>query len=132
MRLAQIENGIVVNVIEVDAESIPDWAAGWPEAAGAGPGWHLIEGALVPPQASAQPVPLSVSRFQARAALMQAGLLSQVQEAIGNADDLTQLAWAEAVEFRRDSPAIAAIAVALGLSDAQIDALFIAAAEIRA
>lgn len=38
MRLAQIENGLVVNVIEVDPQNIPDWAADWPEAGNAGPG----------------------------------------------------------------------------------------------
>jgi len=38
MRLAQIENGLVVNVIEVDPQNIPDWAADWPEAGDAGPG----------------------------------------------------------------------------------------------
>lgn len=38
MRLAQIENGLVVNVIEVDPQNVPEWAADWPEAGDAGPG----------------------------------------------------------------------------------------------
>jgi hypothetical protein len=41
MKLAQIENGTVVNAIEVDPSAIPDWAADWPELVdGAGIGWQ--------------------------------------------------------------------------------------------
>lgn len=32
MKKAQIIEGIVVNIIEVDPDSIPDWCANWPEA----------------------------------------------------------------------------------------------------
>lgn len=72
-----------------------------------------------------------ISRFQARAALMQAGLLADVELALAGAGPLAQLAWAEAVEFRRTSPTIAAIAGALGLTEVQIDDLFRAAAAIE-
>lgn len=48
MRLAQIFDSTVVNVIEVDPEAIPDWAEGWPEAGAAGPGW-LWDGANFTP-----------------------------------------------------------------------------------
>lgn len=78
------------------------------------------------------PVPQSVSRFQARAAMHVAGLLDQVEAAIAQADTLAQMAWTDAVEFRRDSPTIAALAAQIGLTDAEIDALFRAAAEIEA
>lgn len=49
MRLAQVQDGVVVNVIEVDAAAIPDWAEGWPEAGEAGPGWVMAESVLAPP-----------------------------------------------------------------------------------
>lgn len=130
MRLAQIENGIVINVIEADER--PDWAADWPEAGEAAPGWVVEDNNLVPPQAPAPPVPAVVSRFQARAALFQAGLLPSVEAAVAGADLLTQMAWADAVEFRRDSAAIKAIAVALGLDAQAVDTLFRAAADISA
>lgn len=32
MRKAQVENGVVTNVILVDPDSIPDWCADWPDA----------------------------------------------------------------------------------------------------
>ena len=73
-----------------------------------------------------------VSRFQARAALHGAGLLSAVEKAVANADPITQLAWADALEFRRNSPTIAALAGVVGLTDDQLDALFIAAGQIQA
>lgn len=49
MRLAHIENGVVVNVIEVDPENVPDWAAGWPEVDQVGPGWSVEGEDIVPP-----------------------------------------------------------------------------------
>lgn len=79
-----------------------------------------------------EPVPQSISRFQARVALMDAGLLAGVELAIADADPLTQLAWAEATEWRRDSPSIAAIGAAIRLTDEDIDNLFIEASKIKA
>lgn len=76
---------------------------------------------------------LTVTRFQARAALMQAGLLGDVEAAVAASDDpFIHLAWAESVEFPRASPTIATLAAAIGLSDAEIDQLFIAASTITA
>lgn len=86
--------------------------------------------ALPPPYT---PVPQVVSRFQAKAALAQAGLLAQadaVVAASGNA--VLQLAWTEANQFQRNSPGIAALAPALGLDSAGLDDLFRAAAGIVA
>lgn len=72
------------------------------------------------------------SRFQARAALMQAGMLEQAEAVISQADALTRLAWAEAVEYRRTSPAINAMGAALGLTDDQLDDLYAVAMAIEA
>ena len=75
---------------------------------------------------------MTVSRFQALAALLNAGLLSQVNVALADAGPLAQLAWAEATEFRRNSPTIAGLASGLGLTDTEVDDLFRAAALITA
>lgn len=118
------------------------------------PGWHCIirseslpESArpyLVTEPTDIEPVPAGgllkpdvpqvVSRFQARAALHLAGLLEQVEALMRDpeTDVIAKLAWWDAQEFRRQSPTIAAMAKALGLTDAQIDELFIAAAGIEA
>ena len=73
-----------------------------------------------------------VSKFQAKAALYQAGLLDAVEDLISQSDALTQLAWVETVEFRRSSPTINSLAEALGLTPTQVDELFASAAQIRA
>jgi hypothetical protein len=73
-------------------------------------------------------VPYSVTDLQARLALAAAGLLDDVETAIGAADRTTQVWWDRALTIRRDSVYIASIGAALGLSEAQIDGLFIDAA----
>jgi len=72
------------------------------------------------------------SRFQAKAALHAAGLLDDVETAMATADRFAQIAWADAIEFRRNSPTIKAMAAALELTEAQIDNLFRAAMQIEA
>jgi hypothetical protein len=76
------------------------------------------------------PVPQSVTRFQALAELTNVGLYDNAVAAVTAAGGLTKLAWDNAVSFDRDSPTIAALAAALSLTSAQIDALFVAAAKI--
>lgn len=77
-------------------------------------------------------VPASVTRFQARAALLEAGILDAADAAAKAAGGRALLAWQDAQEFDRASPTLAALAAGLGLSDAQVDALFIQAAGITA
>lgn len=79
-------------------------------------------------------VPQVVSRFQAFAALDDAGLLNTVEVLMSNpvTPSRAKLAWATAQEFERASPTIAALAGHIGLTDEQIDQLFIAAAGIKA
>jgi hypothetical protein len=79
-------------------------------------------------------VPQTVSSFQARAALHLAGLLEQVETLMQSSetDMLAKLAWQDAQEFKRQSPTVLAMAQALDLTDAQIDALFVTAAGIEA
>lgn len=76
-------------------------------------------------------IPLVVSPFQAKAALLQSGVLNDVETLISNSDQLTQMAWNEALEFRRYSPAVLNIAVALNWTEEFLDNLFINAYEIK-
>lgn len=79
------------------------------------------------------PIPQEVSRFQAKEALRQAGLLDQADAAVVASNNATlQNAWANANTFKRSSPGINALAPAIGLDDAGLDALFTAAAGIVA
>jgi len=80
--------------------------------------------------ATPQPVPAEVPQWQARRALLAAGLLTAVEAAVAAASQDIQITWEYAPNIVRNSPFIAAMAPALGLTDAQIDDLFRAAAAI--
>lgn len=75
-----------------------------------------------------------VSRFQAKAALSNAGMLATVQALMDDPStpEVYRLAWQDALEFRRLSPTLTAMNAVLGLTDEQIDDLFVAAASITA
>jgi len=92
-----------------------------------------IDAHLNPPPAPA-PIPQAVTRFQARAALHLAGLLEQVNTLMADPATpmLARLAWQDALEFRRQSPTVLAMAAALNLSDEAVDNLFTTAAGIEA
>ncbi|WP_190278658.1 hypothetical protein [Achromobacter insolitus] len=84
-------------------------------------------------------VPQVVSRFQGREAMWQTPLgdttVFEAADALINHPDtppMYQRAWADMQEFRRDSEMLAAIATQLGLTQQQIDDLFILAASINA
>lgn len=74
-----------------------------------------------------------VTSLQAKAALLQAGLLDMAEAhfAQPTIDPLARLAWAEATTFERDSRLVAATAAALGLTPNQVDDLFRNADRIR-
>lgn len=88
--------------------------------------------AITTPPEPTDPIPLSVSRFQARAALQLAGLLDDAEAAIAQANPLSRIAWEHANVYRRDSPTVISIGQQLGLSEADIDELFKTAASITA
>lgn len=75
----------------------------------------------------------TVTNYQARTALINAGLFAQVDAAVKAAGPASLLfqAWEYAADFRRDSPFIAQMATALGLTQPQVDALFAAAAQVN-
>lgn len=87
------------------------------------------------PEEVAARVPQFVSMRQARLALLAAGLLAGVDAAISALPspdgEAARIDWEYAVEVRRSSPLIATLGPALGLDDAAIDALFIAAGAIE-
>lgn len=99
---------------------------------GGGDGW-VVSFREPPPASAPSTVPHSVTRFQAKAALDEAGHLDAIEAIIANPDTprLYVLAWQDALTFERDSRTLAALAGMLGLSDTDLDALFIRAAEIK-
>ena len=89
--------------------------------------WTLV----ARPAPGPAPVPEVVSRFQARAALSQMGLLDDAEALVLSQGALAAMAWQDISEFRRDSPLVNEIAPQLGLDDADVDDLFRLAATIR-
>ena len=85
------------------------------------------------PQPPAPPeVPQVVTRRQARQALLLAGKLALVQPAIDAIADplqrgLVQIEWDDAQEFRRDWPSLNLLASTVGMTSADLDALFVQA-----
>ena len=76
---------------------------------------------------------MTASRFQAKVALDDAGLLDQVEAYMSgeNVPRRVKLAWQEA-SFRRGSNMVNQIGSELGLSEEEMDGLFKAAREIEA
>lgn len=75
----------------------------------------------------------SVSRFQARQALLNAGLLEQADTMIRDSgNQLIIGAWEDAQIFERLSPTIQSIAAALELPEEVVDDLFLQAMQIEA
>ena len=86
---------------------------------------------LTPEELKAR-VPTVVTMRQARLALLQAGLLSQVEAAIAAIEDpvqrqAVQIEWEYAAEINREHPWVQGLATALGLNETQLDDLFVAA-----
>lgn len=88
--------------------------------------WEASGGVVEPPEPASEYVPTSVSRYQARAALLEADLLTAVEAYFAELPDssLEKLAWKEAPNVNRDSSALTSAADALGLTGDQVDALF--------
>lgn len=86
------------------------------------------------PPAPPVPVPQSVTMRQARLALHAAGLLSGVDAAIASMQEPAKTAalieWEYASAVERNAGLVPAMASALGMTDAQIDDLFITAATL--
>ena len=76
-------------------------------------------------------VPQSVTPAQAKIALSRAGKLAAVEAVVSAAGGETKIWWDEALSFDRANPAIAAMGAAVGMTPADIDALFVAAAKIN-
>jgi hypothetical protein len=77
-------------------------------------------------------VPYTVSAYQAKSALLAANLYYTVENMINSSNNMQmKLAWFNATEFQRDNIFISSLANNLGLTQEQIDQLFITAAQIK-
>lgn len=82
---------------------------------------------VLPPVAQ---VPQTVTMRQARLALSAAGLLASVQTAINAGSDAAKITWEYSSEVQRNNGLVPTMAASLGMTETQIDNLFIAAAAL--
>lgn len=79
-------------------------------------------------------VPEMISMRQARLALLGAGLLANVDAAMaamtGEAGEAARIEWGYSTTVERHQSLVLAMSAALGLTDAQVDALFVLAATL--
>lgn len=132
MRAHVVENGVVVNTIDVDSlDFLPNLIAG--DVGGIG--WTYENGQLSPP-VIVPTVPESVTMKSARKALILAGIsMPTIEAAFDTITDATQkelakVDWEFSANVLRQSPLVASMATALGLTSQQVDDLFIAASKI--
>ena len=89
---------------------------------------------LITPEPYVAPVvvPVKVTKYQAKVALMVTGQLDAVEALMSDAyaPKAAQLAWSEATHFYRDSEFIALLAPSLNMDNAEIDALFVYAEQV--
>ena len=80
-------------------------------------------------------IPESISKRQARQQLIIDGLYNNVQQIIDSIEDetqrlLTQVFWEDSNTFERNHPMLIELGAALGLTEAELDIMFIKASKL--
>ncbi len=138
MHYAEIAANVVTNVIDIDnPEEISGLIEqnGWieiPNGYGIGDSYNGTEWSKA---TQIIIIPSSVTPRQARLALLQSGLLGDVQAAIDSISDQSQkqaaqIDWEYSSAIERSYPLIQALITSLGLTESQIDELFIMASQL--
>lgn len=126
MRAAQIQNNIVINYAEVGGFDGATFIA--PGNSVIGSTWNGA--AFTPPPPPLVVVPQSITMRQARLALLSAGLLTSVNATVANmtgaAGQAAQITWEFSSVVNRNDALVLALGPAMGMTGAQMDALFIA------
>ena len=74
-------------------------------------------------------VPTKITRLQAKLQLLEIGLLDEVEE-IAKQDRRVELYWNDATNFYRTDEIFLGMATTIGLSDVQLDDLFLQASKL--
>jgi hypothetical protein len=98
-------------------------------------GWQEVTGSWPPPAPPPPPaIPTMVTMRQARLALLRGGLLSQVDAAIAALPspqkEEAEIEWEYSQEVHRDRALVQMLAPALGLTESDLDDLFIMGATL--
>lgn len=133
-RYALLFGTLVVNVVDADSDWVNAHAPGallLGPADRVAPRWRRQGGSWVEPDPPPD-IPQAITAKQMRRALLDNGYLEQIETIIAGLKEphrsRLRVDWQNTTEFKRDDPTIAALAPLLGLTDRQLDRLFIAAA----
>lgn len=129
MRAHVIDNGVVVNTVEVASlDVLPGLVAA---SGNEGIGWGYDGQYFTAPTQAPPIVPQEITMRQARLALLDIGLLANVQTAINTLPEpdktKAQIEWEYSNALQRNNPFVTTLGTALGLSSDDIDNLFITA-----
>ena len=132
MKAHVIENNIVVNTIEVPDL---DFMQNLIDASNGGSIGDTWDGENFIPKETEMEIPIQVTMRQARLALLQAGLLDDIETAINSIEDETirksiQIEWEYAMDIRRDWQALKLVTQQMGMTDDQLDELFLTASKL--
>lgn len=132
-----VENGTVKNVVEAENEAACAHLAPVVVAPDqVGPGWLYDGEEFSEPPPPPPTVPDSVSPRAAKLAMYAtpwtgeggyATLLDAVEAFLVTQSRAIQIAWDNSLEFKRYDPGLLAVAAALDINGAQLDALFVLA-----
>ena len=136
MKYAYINNNIAIEVVESNPQIlfVPHYAAQFIEVTDdCFGGYELVNGQWQQPPTPVQ-TPQEVTMRQARLALLENGLLANVQPAINALPEpqrtQAQIEWDYSNGLERGNAFVATLGAALGLNAAGIDALFVQAAQL--
>lgn len=134
---ARTENNIVAQVLRVDPATIFEASSAAEFVAcddSVQAGWVWDGETFTAPPEPPTVIPQQVTMRQARLALLGAGLLAGVNAAIASLPEPDKSAaiieWEYAAVVQRSSGLVPAMATALGMTDAQIDSLFLTASQL--
>ncbi|MBX9636153.1 MAG: hypothetical protein K2Q14_06990 [Gammaproteobacteria bacterium] len=102
-----------------------------------GGGWTYVDGAWESnsvgqdhiEQVRKSEVPVAVTRRQLRLALLQIGMLVTADEFVATQSNAVQVYWKDSQEFYRQHPLITGLSAEFGLTETQVDDIFIAASK---
>lgn len=137
MKYAYIQNNIAAQVLRVPPETLysPEMAAQFVECGDeVEVGWLWDGLTFSAPPAQPPQVPGAVTMRQARLALLGAGMLEQIDTAINALPspqkEAAKIEWEYSQEVQRHNGFVSVLAPALGLTSAQLDALFLQASQL--
>lgn len=125
MKAHLIENGIVVNTIEV--ESL-DFMPNLIDGSIGGIGWEYINGELIEPTPIIE-VPQTITPRQLRLQLLALTLLDEV-EALCATDRAMSIWFEYSLDFQRNHQMIITMALQLGMSEVDMDNFFVEASKL--